>query len=253
MTIKQIISPSAGLFHDADTNSGRETDALYGETVEVLHEAGGWAEVILKTDDYQAFIEKKHLSSPQDPTHHVIVPRALMTTATDIKSPAAGYLPMGSLVRLGAKTDRMQSVISADDTILGYIMSDHVLPCGDYVDDFVTTAELCIGTPYRWGGRDSFGFDCSALVQLSLASAGTAVKRNSGDQEATIGKTLDLIDALRRGDLVFWRGHVGIMQDAENLLHANMWHGMTASENLRAAIPRLEKAAGPITRLARVL
>ena len=109
-----------------------------------------------------------------------------------------------------------------------------------------------MGTPYRWGGRDSFGFDCSALVQLSLATAGVPVKRNSGDQEKTIGVTLDSLDELKRGDLVFWKGHVGIMQDEENLLHANMWHGMTASENLRAALPRLEEATGPVTRLARV-
>ena len=109
-----------------------------------------------------------------------------------------------------------------------------------------------IGTPYRWGGRDSMGFDCSALVQLSLGAAGQKVMRNSGDQEKTIGRDLDHIDDLARGDLVFWKGHVGIMADGQRLLHANMHHAMTAIEELRSALPRLEKAAGPITRLARI-
>ena len=75
--------------------------------------------------------------------------------------------------------------------------------------------------------------------------------RNSGDQEKTIGTTLSDIDELRRGDLVFWKGHVGIMANAETLLHANMHHAMTACESLRSALPRLESVAGPITRLAR--
>ena len=252
MNAKQIISSSAGLFHKPDLTSGRETDALFGETVDVLNRDGDWAEIILTTDGYQAWIEEKHLGQCPEPTHHIMAPRALMTTAADIKSPAAGYLPMGSLAALGPLNGRFRPVLTHANETMGYILDDHVLPLGEYVDDFVTSAERLIGTPYSWGGRDSFGFDCSALVQLSLGAAGIQVKRNSGDQEKTIGVSLDHLDELKRGDLVFWKGHVGIMQDRDNLLHANMWHGMTASENLRKAIPRLEEATGPITRLARV-
>ena len=252
MIARQIISPSAGLFNQADVKSGRETDALFGETVDVLSENKGWAEVILITDGYHAWVETKHLGILPEASHHVIAPRALMTIAPDIKSPESGYLPMGSQVMLGEAIDRFCAVIGEEGQELGFILADHVLPQDEYVDDYVSSAEMLMGTPYRWGGRDSFGFDCSALVQLSLATAGVPVKRNSGDQEKTIGVTLDSLDALKRGDLVFWKGHVGIMQDEENLLHANMWHGMTASENLRAALPRLEEATGPVTRLARV-
>ena len=255
---KKIITPSAGLFNKASQDSGRETDALFGEDVTitaVTQNAQGedWAEVILKTDGYQAWVKQDHLGDMPPPSHHVITPRALMTAKADIKSPAAGYLPMGSLITISAAEDnpRMAGVHGPNGTIMGYIMADHVLPLGQYIEDYVDAAERLIGTPYRWGGRDSFGFDCSALVQISLAAAGQAVPRNSGDQERAIGTSLESIDVLKRGDLVFWRGHVGIMQDERHLLHANMWHGMTASEVLRDALPRLEDATGPITRLAR--
>ena len=262
MTTLRIITPSAGMFNKASAQSGRETDALFGECVDVLQHRDGddghqWADIILKTDGYQAWIRDDVLGRMHAPSHHVIAPRALMTIEPDIKSPSAGYLPMGSLIHSKAvEESRFMAVHgpeldNGDDPVIGYIMADHVLATGAYIDDYVTAAESLIGSPYRWGGRDSFGFDCSALVQLSMAAAGHAVPRNSSDQEKAIGTSLQHLDDLQRGDLVFWKGHVGIMQDEERLLHANMWHGMTASENLREALPRLDEAAGPITRLAR--
>ena len=262
MTLRKIVTPSAGMFNTPSNESERETDALFGETVEVINnitsEVGeNWAEIVLTTDGYQAFIKTSSLSGIDDhwdeANYHVTAPRALMTERADIKSPEAGYLSMRSLInaRMADSNDRMMTVHGPQGKVMGYISADHVMAAGSYIDDYVTTAESLIGCPYRWGGRDSFGFDCSALVQLSMACAGIAVPRNSGDQEDTIGVSIEHLDDLRRGDLVFWKGHVGIMQDEDRLLHANMWHGMTASENLRAAIPRLEKAAGPITRLKR--
>ena len=249
----QIITPSAAMMAQPDALSGRETDALYGETVSVIKQQGDWVEVVLETDGYQAWVESTCLGQLPPATHHVINPRALLTATPDIKSPAMGYLPLEALISAEADhEDQNTLAVTGQNGIKGYIPQHHALPLGQYCADYVTVAEGMIGTPYRWGGRDSIGFDCSALVQLSLAAAGQKVMRNSGDQEKTIGNTLDHVDDLKRGDLVFWKGHVGIMTDSQHLLHANMHHAMTAVEDLRSALPRLEKAAGPITRLARI-
>ena len=252
MTVLGIITPSAGMFNAPDQTSGRETDALYGEAVRIITSIEGWAEIVLTTDGYQAWVAEDMLGPLPQASHHINVPRALMTKEANIKSPAAGYLPMGSLIRAHPAEHGMMAVTSCDDAVIGYIVARHAMAIGTYVDDYVAVAEQMIGTPYRWGGRDSIGIDCSALVQLALAAAGVAVPRNSSDQEKTIGRDLTSLNELKRGDIVFWKGHVGIMQDHARLLHANMWHGMTASEDLREALPRLEKAAGPITRLARL-
>ena len=250
MTLLSIISASAALMNQPDILSGRETDALYGETVLLQSDHGHWAEVELQTDGYVAWVEKRHLGLLPKPTHHIITPRALLTQSPDIKSPAMGYIPMGGLIH----AEPNQGVLAVYDNngITGYIPEDHTLPLDIFADDYVSIAERLIGTPYRWGGRDTMGIDCSALVQLSLAATGKKVMRNSSDQEKTIGKTLDDIDQLQRGDLVFWKGHVGIMANDQSLLHANIFHGMTAVEDLKKALPRLENAAGPITRLARI-
>lgn len=249
MSDQRIITPSTPIMAAPDDGAGRETDALFGEAVRMLADHGDWAEIRLETDGYEGFIRKTALGDLPPPTHHIIAPRALLTASPDIKSPASGYIPLGGLIH-GEMNGETIAVTGAHG-IIGHIPTRHALPLGVYEDDYVAVAEGLIGTPYRWGGRDSVGFDCSALVQLSLAASGVAVMRNSGDQEKTIGTTLSDIDELRRGDLVFWKGHVGIMADADRLLHANMHHAMTACESLRSALPRLESVAGPITRLAR--
>lgn len=253
----QIITASTALHLEPDAASNRETDALYGETVAVHGETDGadgrWCEVTLETDGYRGWLKKDALGQLPEASHRVITPRALLTQGADIKTPAAtrpSWLPMAA--RLAAKPagDGIMAV-EGKDGIIGYLPAHHLLALGATVPDWVAVAESLIGVPYRWGGRDSIGIDCSALVQLGLAAAGQAVKRNSGDQEATIGVTIDPADGLERGDLVFWKGHVGLMLDGKNLLHANMHHARSAVEPLTETLARFEANGLNVSRFAR--
>lgn len=120
--------------------------------------------------------------------------------------------------------------------------------------DFAGTAERLVGTPYLWGGRTSLGLDCSGLVQLCLAVAGIAAPRDADQQERSLGDAVPPDrETLARGDLVFWRGHVGLMLDATRLIHANGFHMAVAVEPLETAVARiLEKSYGPVTAIRRI-
>ena len=135
-----------------------------------------------------------------------------------------------------------------------WLHAQHVAPLDAREPDFVAVAERFLETPYLWGGRTSEGIDCSGLVQTALAAAGVAGPRDSDMMEATLGAPLPLEMAeagLRRGDLVFWKGHVGIMRDARALLHANGSAMKVTSEPLAAARSRIkEKGGGPVRRSA---
>lgn len=249
--IPRIAVPSSAIYLEPDAKSGLETEALFGEEIFIHQQNNDWTEITLVTDNYHGWIRTNDYKDYLPPTHHIIAPRSFATISLDVKSSSLMYLPLGALVRGEAYDDKLLKIYNAEGKT-GFIPHQHALPIGSFVDDYVHVAEMLIGTPYRWGGRDSMGIDCSALVQLSLGAAGNKVMRNSGDQERTSGIVLEKEDQPKRGTLVFWDGHVGIMQDQENLLHANQFHGMVASENLQAAIPRLEGATKSITRFVQV-
>ena len=119
--------------------------------------------------------------------------------------------------------------------------------------DFVAVAERFLETPYLWGGRTSEGIDCSGLVQTALAAAGVAAPRDSDMLETSIGEPVAIDGSLTRGDLVFWKGHVGIMRDPATLLHANGWHMKVVSEPLAHARARiLAGGGGEITNVRRL-
>ena len=271
MTSYQIIRPAAPMRDKPSQQSGLETEALFGEEVSILEKKGDWVRARLDTDGYEAWLERSDLGQLPPPTHRINVVRALITSGKDIKTPNLGYLPFGALVAVMAETDGVAEIAlgnrDGDGNVgggRGYIPARHTAPLDAPLDappdapldakfaDWVQCAEQFLGVPYRWGGRDSIGMDCSALVQLALMAGGMAAPRNSGDQFRALGATLPEGTALKRGDLIFWRGHVGIMQDAKRLLHANAWHGMVASEPLTDARTRIQKTEGAITRMARM-
>ena len=132
------------------------------------------------------------------------------------------------------------------------MVKQHLEPVGSAEPDFVGVAERFLGVPYLWGGKSALGIDCSGLVQLACAMAGVGAPRDTGVQEHELGTRIAGIEALERGDLVFWKGHVGIMMDGRRLLHANAHHMLTAIEPLQTTMERLEKKGLQVTSVRRV-
>ncbi len=235
----QVVEASAPLRRSPASDAPLETEALYGETVTVYDDSEGFAWAQLERDLYVGYLPLAALGAPTQPTHRVSALRTHAYPGPSIKLPPRLALSLGARLTIARREGDF--AVTADGL---WLWARHLADVGSTEADFVAVAERFLETPYLWGGRTSEGIDCSGLVQTALTAAGIAAPRDS-DMLAALGDPV-AVDrhALGRGDLVFWKGHVGIMRDAEALLHANGFHMKVVSEPLAEAKTRIAASEG---------
>ena len=238
----RIVAPVADMLGEPRPDAGMNTQLLRGDDVSVFEETEGWAWVQAARDGYVGYVSGGLLGRRADePTHVVSAPRSFLYPGPDLKLPRLGELSLGSsvIVRDFAETRGTRyALLSTGEAII----SGHLRPVGEVSDDYVALAEQLLMTPYLWGGSTAFGIDCSGLVQLAMRMAGRDVLRDSDMQAATIGEPIEPgegYSGLRRGDLVFWKGHVAIMLDERTMIHANGHTMLVSREGLADAIDRI--------------
>jgi cell wall-associated NlpC family hydrolase len=249
--LKQVVQGASPLWSRPDAQRGWASQVLYGETVTVYEEKDGWAWVQAERDGYVGYVRADALSADVTrPTHRVTVPGTLAYAEPDAKALTGLHLPLNSVVcvvETGASFAKL-----ADGS---FVPARHIAEIGTFVPDFVAVAEQFVGTPYVWGGRTRAGLDCSGLVQVAMHAAGLDCPRDSDMQMAELGAPVAVrsdLAGLRRGDLVFWKGHVGILTDAATLLHANAHHMAVAAEPLRSAVDRIARSGSEIAAIKRL-
>jgi len=230
------------LVRNADPDTNLATQLLYGEGFTVYDEIAdmGLAWGQSERDGYVGYVPSAGLIEPlKGRIETVSALSALVFSEPDFKSQLLGSYSLGCRV---AVEDEENGYARLSEGI--YTPLVNLAPV---TSDFVDVAEKFIGSPYLWGGRSYFGLDCSGLVQLALQAVGVDAPRDSDMQEAELGSFVEGL--VQRGDLVFWDGHVGIMRDSENLLHANVHHMAVVSEPLADVIVRADSAITGTRRL----
>lgn len=248
----QVTVPVAPVRETPETDGLQTSQALHGEMADVFARKAGFAQVQLRRDKYVGWVREEHLSTHMHlPTHRVCALRTFAFLAPDLKSPALSTLSHGALV---AATGRTEGVWT-ECAHTGWIHARHLAAPGVLEADPAGVAERFLGTPYLWGGRESLGLDCSGLVQQAFEACGVILPRDSDMQAAWAGdevKGWQAPGALKRGDLVFWEGHVGILTRPDELLHANAHHLAVEREPLTGAIARLRPVVGDVVTVRRV-
>jgi cell wall-associated NlpC family hydrolase len=238
-----VIKASIRMTNKPSENSKLETECLFGEELKVLDSFSDWLYCRLLTDNYLGWIKKKFVDQLQPATHRIVSKRSFLFSKKNIKSNYIDYLPLGAkLSVIDIDRDWAKVNLSNNNTYkIAYTPSKHLISLKNNIKDWVSVAEQMVGTPYKWGGRDTIGLDCSALLQLSYQTYGQDIPRNTVDQINLKKEIITDINKLERGFVIFWKGHVGIMVDKLNCIHANAFHMQTRKETLNDIILRMNK------------
>ncbi len=244
-----VALPVAPLTRAPEAEAPMDTQLLYGEGFAAYEHDGEWAWGQAETDGYVGYLPRASLAPAAEPATHRVA--ALIThvyPVASIKARPLGWLTYGALVRVVGVETGYAALATG-----GHIPVQHLVPRAHRAADWVAEAGRFRGVPYLWGGRAPTGLDCSGLIQLAMEAAGLSCPRDSDMQEAELGRSLPAGTPPERGDLVFWKGHVGIMLDGTRMLHANAHHMAVAEEPLAEARARILAAGcGPVTRHARL-
>jgi hypothetical protein len=223
--------------------AAQNSELLFGEQVTVYEDKDGWAWVQATGDRYVGYVRSDSLGDTMAGTLRVSARMAPIFSAANLKTPVRDMLPMNAVVPVLSRNGDYVNIG------IGFVHQRHLAPEAE--KDFVAIAERFLGVPYVWGGKTAAGLDCSGLIQTALQAVGKVAPRDTDMMELELGNDVSPWHT-KRGDLVFWKGHMGVMLDEARLLHANAFHMAVAIEPLTEAMARIEKIAGPVTSIKRL-
>lgn len=238
-----IAKGRASLRTRPNENASQDSELLFGQGFTVYDRNDGWAWGQACDDQYVGYVKEAVLAHPFAVDCKVTALLAPVFSCADLKTPVVDLLPMNAGVPV---LETQGDYINVGP---GFVHKRHLVPLVE--KDFAEVAERFLGAPYVWGGKTVAGLDCSGLVQVALQAVGKAAPRDSDMMEQSLGQEVALSD-ISRGDLVFWKGHVGVMLDRCRLLHANAFHMSVAIEPLAQAVKRIQGAAGPVSCIKRL-
>jgi cell wall-associated NlpC family hydrolase len=232
--MRQSLTGTAPLLASPAPDAKLVSQIRYGEFIDVFEQReDGYAWVQNRADRYVGYLPPSHVLSEEiaDLSARINVLRSFLYPKPDIKFPPTDELTLGSYVTIAGEEKNFFRLAGG-----GYVFAPHVSTAETALTpDYVFTAGRLLNTPYLWGGRTPRGIDCSGFVQLVLEMAGIECPRDSDQQREAFGKPLphhwrDM--GWKRGDLVFFAGHVGIMTGPTHMIHASGHHMQVVVEPL---------------------
>ena len=224
---------------DLRTRDGKRIRQLQLGAAVMAYDTGDTT-LIQAADGYVGWVATSALGAQTNPTHSVGTFATHAYTAEDIKSLDLMHLGFGARVTVIDERRRFY------ETNVGFIPKAHLRGLDRPFEDPATIAQLHFGVPYLWGGNATNGIDCSGLIAAALTACGIPSPADSDMQCDQLGKSF--AGDPRRGDIIFWDGHVGMMVDADTMIHANAHHMATRYEPLANAMIRIEaQGDGPVT------
>lgn len=197
------------------------SQVLYGEAVELLKESGDWFYARALRDNYEGWLDKHQFRVSNDAeekiARHIVCSKQVVVQADEKEI----------VMPLGAKLELQGDMVVLGDSVHPYYgeLTTVLEPTSIALNKLCTAWE---GTSYLWGGRSTFGADCSGFTQSIFECFGLSIKRDSS-QQIESGEQVKFSDS-RVGDLAFFSKdgekiyHVGIILAENSIAHCSAFY-----------------------------
>lgn len=234
-----VIAPVLEMRREPSRQAEVVSQGLFSEEVHIYEERDGWLHIQTIADNYSGWAKKEgvHTRSTPFPCPSQIKMKITRLAAHLYEQPDTIYgpvltLPFESELEVvdftGSENSRWLSAYLPDQRQL-YIQRGDLTS----VKISITCEQMCrlshafLGLPYTWGGRSSFGYDCSGFVQMLYRQMGISLPRDSKDQFAHPGFHTCSVESLHPGDLIFFGfspeqiRHVGLSLGNGSFIHTS--------------------------------
>ncbi len=224
---------TAALRMHPDHKSEMVSQLLFGETFFIHESITNWHHVECSHDHYRGWIAKNQATTIDEDRFENLERSAKCYAGDRLGSIHDSNNKTGFLISGGSTL-----IYTHDKMILGNKQLTYtgniITPESVSIRDVPVFARKFLHTPYLWGGRSSFGLDCSGLVQVVFRMAGISLPRDASIQ-ANQGEPVHLLEESVPGDLVFFDdteemiNHVGILLGEGLVIHA---HGIVRIDKI---------------------
>ena len=185
---------------------------LYGEKFKILSKRKDWVKIQTSFDNYVGYIKNEKYNKIHKPTYKVYSLKADIFSKPNNKT--KNSLPFASKLSI---IHENKNFIQFDEN--KWLKKKDIKKIDHKEKDFLKILRLFLKTKYVWGGKTFNGIDCSALLQLFYYYNNFFYPRDTKDQIKYSRKQLKR-KVFKKGDVIFWKGHVAVCIDSKKLIHA---------------------------------
>ena len=224
------IYPCINIYEKPSTNSKISSQITYGEKFKVLRKIKSFLKIKTSYDKYIGYIKNKKFIKKLKPTHKVKILKSRIYKSNS-------FLPFSSEIEILKKKNNY--VMFKKNK---WIKIKDIALINKKEKNFNKIFKLFINCKYKWGGKTYQGIDCSALVQIFYKFNNKFFPRDTVDQIKY--KKRDIIKKkFKKGDIIFWKGHVAVCIDSKKLIHAYGPEKKVIIMPIHKTIKRIEKTA----------
>ncbi len=204
--------PLSNIYKKPSEVSEITSQILYGEKFKILSKNKNWIKIKVSYDNYIGYIKNKNYTASYKPTHKIFILKASIFSKPNTKKKY--FLPFASKI----------SIIQENKKFIEFeknkwIKKNDIKKINHVESDYLKVLKLFLKIKYLWGGKTYKGIDCSAILQLFYYYNNKFYPRDTKNQiKYSIKNTKNRI--FKKGDIIFWKGHVAICINSKKLIHA---------------------------------